>query len=81
MYAQERSYNFMYFYHRIRDIREDSDLKQLAIAIELGITQPQYQLYESGKREIPVHLLIRLCEFYGVSLDWITGRSDSKCIK
>lgn len=68
----------MYCYQRIRDLREDKDLKQLAIAMVLQITQQQYQLYESGKREIPVHKLIMLADFYGVSLDYLTGRTDKR---
>ena len=45
----------MYFYQRIRDMREDNDLSQEKVAKILGITRQQYQLYESGKREIPLH--------------------------
>lgn len=61
----------MYFYRRIRDLREDSDLSQEAVAQQLGITRQQYQLYESGKREMPMHLFIKLSKFYGVSLDYL----------
>lgn len=66
----------MYFYQRIRDLREDSDNKQQTIAKLLGITQQQYSLYESGKREIPLHLAIILADFYGVTLDYLAGRTD-----
>lgn len=66
----------MYFYQRIRDLREDSDNKQETIAKLLGITQPQYHLYESGKREIPLHMAIMLADYYGVTLDYLTGRTD-----
>lgn len=68
----------MYFYQRIRDLREDSDNKQQTIAKLLGITQQQYSLYESGKREIPLHLAIILADFYGVTLDYLAGRTDTK---
>lgn len=61
----------MYFYRRIRDLREDSDLSQEMVAQQLGITRQQYQLYESGKREMPMHLFIKLSKFYGVSLDYL----------
>lgn len=61
----------MYFYRRIRDLREDGDLSQEAVAQQLGITRQQYQLYESGKREMPMHLFIKLSKFYGVSLDYL----------
>lgn len=68
----------MYIYQRIRDLREDNDLKQEYVAKLLGITQPQYQLYESGKREIPLHLAIMLADYYGVTLDYLTRRTDEK---
>lgn len=67
----------MYFYQRISDLRTDHDLKQQAIAKLLNITQQQYSLYESGKREIPLHLAIILADFYGVSLDYLAGRSEN----
>ncbi len=65
----------MYFYQRIRDLREDNDLSQQRVADILGITRQQYQLYESGKREMPMHLFILLADFYKVSLDYLAGRT------
>lgn len=64
----------MYFYQRIRDMREDSDMTQQQVAEILGITQQQYQLYESGRREMPMHLFILLADHYDVSLDYLAGR-------
>ena len=64
----------MYFYQRIRDLREDNDLSQQKVADYLEITRQQYQLYESGKREMPMHLFIKLADFYKVSLDYLAGR-------
>lgn len=64
----------MYFYQRIRDLREDNDLSQQKVADHLEITRQQYQLYESGKREMPMHLFIKLADFYKVSLDYLAGR-------
>ncbi len=64
----------MYYYQHIRDIREDNDLSQKQAADILGITQQQYQLYESGKREMPMHHFITLADHYGVSLDYLAGR-------
>ena len=52
----------MYLYQRLRDIREDNDKKQDEIAPILGITRQQYQLYESGKRELPMHHFIILAK-------------------
>ncbi len=68
----------MYFYQRIRDLREDNDLSQQYIANILGITRQQYQLYESGKREMPMRLFIVLADHYKVSLDYIAGRTSKK---
>ena len=63
----------MYIYQRLRDLREDFDLTQEKTAKILGITTQQYQLYESGKREIPLHHFITLAKFYNVSLDYLAG--------
>lgn len=61
---------------RLRDLREDNDFKQEVVAKVLGITRQQYQLYESGKRKLPVDKLKILCEFYNVSADYILGLTD-----
>lgn len=66
----------MYFYQRIGDLRNDRDKKQLEIAMLLKITQQQYSLYESGKREIPFHMAIELANYYKVSLDYLAGISN-----
>lgn len=63
----------MYLYARLRDLREDFDKTQAEIATILGITSQQYQLYESGKREIPLHHFIALAKYYNISLDYIAG--------
>lgn len=65
-------------YKRIRDLREDNDIKQSTIASELGISQPQYQRYESGTRQIPVDILIRLAAIYDVSIDYLLGLTNVK---
>lgn len=63
----------MYF-QRLRDLREDADKAQKEIAAILGIDQRTYSNYETGKREIPIHHLITLADYYGVSVDFIIGR-------
>ena len=63
----------MYYYQRIRDLREDAGLKQKDIADLLEITQQQYSLYENGKREILLHHFITLAKHYNVSLDYLAG--------
>ena len=70
----------MSYYPRLRDLREDIDKNQDEIARFLQITRQQYQLYESGKREIKVFQLIKLAEYYHVSIDYIVGRTNNKNI-
>lgn len=67
----------MYFYQRLRDLREDKDVSQKEIACLLGISQQHYALYESGKRELPMHHFMRLARFYNVSLDYLAGFIDN----
>ena len=67
----------MYIYQRLKDMREDYDKKQEDIAAVLGITRQQYQLYESGKREMPMHHFITLAKFYNLSLDYLAGLVSS----
>ena len=67
----------MYF-KRIKDLRIDNDLYQKQIANLLKITRQQYGLYESGKRDIPVDLLIKLADFYNVSIDYLVGLTNEK---
>ncbi|MBQ7378939.1 MAG: helix-turn-helix transcriptional regulator [Clostridia bacterium] len=67
----------MITYQRLRDLREDHDKKQEEIASVLGITRQQYQLYESGKREMPMHLFTVLARYYNVSLDYLAGLIDT----
>lgn len=66
----------LYYYQRIKDLREDADLKQKEIAAILGIDQRVYSNYETGKREIPTHLLIKLADYYETTTDYILGRTS-----
>ena len=67
----------MYIYQRLKDTRKDSDKKQEDIALVLNITRQQYQLYESGKREMPMHHFVTLAKYYNVSLDYLAGIIDT----
>ena len=64
------------YYPRLKDLREDHDLSQQAIADYLGMKQPQYCRYERGLRDIPTDVLIRLALFYKTSTDYILGLTD-----
>ena len=59
----------------IRDLREDSDFTQEYVANYLGTSQTMYARYERGANEIPVRHIIKLCELYHVSADYILGLS------
>lgn len=61
---------------RLRDTREDRDLTQTQIANLLDMKYQQYQNYESGKREMPIHHLKTLCKFYNISADYFFGFTD-----
>ena len=56
-------------YQRIRDLREDRDLSQAALAKLLNVSQSTYSRYESGYLDIPSNILIALARFYQVSVD------------
>lgn len=66
------------YYQRLRDLREDKDLRQSDIAQLLNTTQQTYALWEIGKREIPLHHAITLAKFYKVSMDYLTGLTNKK---
>lgn len=63
---------------RLRDLREDMDLYQKDIADYLHCLQVTYSRYELGTREIPLESLNALADFYGVSIDYLMGRTDEK---
>lgn len=61
---------------RLKDIREDRDLTQLEVAEFLHVKQNTYSQYESGKRQLPIEVLIALAEYYRVTTDYLLGLSD-----
>ena len=64
-------------YQRIRDLREDDDLKQQDLAEYLQCSQVCYSYYETGHRDIPTDVLIKLADFYHVSVDYLLGRTNN----
>ena len=62
---------------RIRDLREDNDYTQKQIADYLMCDQSLYSKYERDEREIPLRLIVKLAEYYSVSLDYIVGLSSN----
>ena len=57
----------------LRDLREDADKTQTQIAEVLGTSQTMYARYERGANELPIHHLITLSKYYGVSTDYLLG--------
>lgn len=66
---------------RIRDMREDKDLTQKQISEYLMCDQSLYSKYERGEREIPLGLIVKLADYYDVSIDYLVGRCSEKRYK
>lgn len=65
------------YQRRLRDLREDHDKTQQDIADILGTSQTMYARYERGANELPLRHLLKLADYYGVSADYLLGRSDT----
>lgn len=63
---------------RIRDLREDKDLKQKQVADYLMCDQSLYSKYERGERPLPLDYACKLADYYGVSIDYLVGRTNLK---
>ena len=64
-------------YRNIRILREDRDLTQKQVSDYLHCSQQVYSNYELGQRDIPTDILIRLSDFYNVSIDYILGTTKN----
>ena len=62
--------------NRIKDLREDNDLRQTQIAEYLHISQRAYSHYEAGSRKIPLDLLVALADYYDCSVDYLLNRTN-----
>ncbi len=67
-------------YCRIRNLREDHDMKQRDVADFLNCSQQVYSNYELGQRDIPTEILIKLSQLYNVSVDYILEISNNPII-
>lgn len=63
--------------NRIRDLREDHDLTQQNVADAIGITQRKYSYLETGTQQLTDEILVRLSNFYNVSIDYILRQTDN----
>ena len=68
----------MAYYRRIRELREDSDLKQRELGEILCCSQRVYSNYERGDLDIPTEVLIKLAHYYNTSVDYILGLTENK---
>ena len=67
----------MYYYRRLKDLREDMDMTQADVARVLNTAREQYNKYELGKQEIPFHHVITLAKLYNVSIDYIADLQEA----
>ena len=65
-------------FQRIQDLRTDADMSQKQLSEILHISQRSYSHYETGSSNIPVEMLIRLANYYDISVDYLVGRTDKK---
>ena len=63
---------------RLKELREDSDLRQNDIALYLHIRQNTYSQYENGQRSLPLDALIKLALFFNTSTDYLLELTDVK---
>lgn len=61
---------------RIRELREDNDIKQRELADLLHVRQATYSRYENGITDIPLDALIKLADYFNTSIDYLLGRTD-----
>ena len=66
--------------NRIKDLREDRDLRQIDVAEAVGIDQRSLSNYETGKTNPDSETIIKLAHFFGVSCDYLLGVSDSNLL-
>ena len=65
---------------RLKQCRIEADLTQWEVAVYCDITEKAYQNYELMTREPKLEILIKIADQYGVSLDYLVGRTDNKSV-
>ncbi|MDO5123712.1 MAG: helix-turn-helix transcriptional regulator [Eubacteriales bacterium] len=69
---------FLDYRQRMKDLREDADLTQAKVAKTINKSQQGYNHIETGRAELKIEDLIKLCDLYNVSADYFIGRSNKK---
>ena len=67
----------MDYINKIKELRKERGYSQADIAEVLETTQQHYSCYENGKNEMPIRHLIKICQFFHVSADWILGLNET----
>jgi transcriptional regulator with XRE-family HTH domain len=70
--------NIILKHRKIKDLREDRDLKQQEVAEYLNIKQNTYSRYEREERSVPIEVLVKLALYYGTSVDYLIGLTNEK---
>lgn len=65
-------------FQRIQDLRTDADLSQKQLSEILHTVSVPIPIHETGSRNIPIEMLIRLANYYNTSIDYLVGRTDNK---
>ena len=66
----------MDYRERLRNLREDHDLSQAELGKVINKSQQGYSHIENGRAELKIEDLIKLCDYYGVTADYMIGRSN-----
>jgi len=66
------------FAQRLKQLRLDKKLPQAKIAADIGVSDTQYQNYEYGRSEPTLTIIIKFCEYFQISSDYLLGLSDIK---
>ncbi|MBR7147012.1 MAG: helix-turn-helix transcriptional regulator [Oscillospiraceae bacterium] len=66
---------------RLKVLREERKISQLKLAMDLGLNQNAISRYESGTREADYKTLVRLADYFNVSVDYLLERTDDPTIK
>lgn len=66
---------------RLKELREKRNISQVKLAIDLGLNQNTVSRYENGIREADYETLIKLADYFNVSVDYLLGRTDNPIFK
>ena len=62
----------------MEDLRKDRDMTQAEVAEKIGMKREQYRRYETGQNEVQASFIIKICELYNVSADYLLGFTNKK---